>query len=150
MTFPDVKGEPSSPTSEGTPDAASRFVKDQLNKYIKSYRRYARAWSLCFYGFTFGAAALSATAGLLPQIYSNAKNIASLLAVMSSLFTTLIALGRFQEKWRASRLARSAVEQLQIDFGVGRDVNEIADQLKSAIGAQHVGVIGAREEPVQN
>jgi hypothetical protein len=148
MTFPDVERNPSSPTNGGTTDASVRFVKDQLNRYMKSYRKYARAWSLCFYGFTFGAAALSAAAGLLPQIYDNTKNTASLLAVISSLFTTLIAVGRFQEKWRASRLARSAIEQLQIDFGIGRDVNKVADQLKLAINVQHMEIIGAREEKV--
>jgi hypothetical protein len=121
---------------------SSATIPEALAIYYRKYKRSTKGWSFCLYTFLFGAAALSATAGILPQLTS-AKDVASVLAVTAALFNTVSGIGRFDQKWQASRTARAAVEKLHIAMVDPHNSSGVAPQLQQVITDQSAGVIGS-------
>ena len=101
---------------------------------------------LCLYTFVFGAAIMSALAGIIPQFHvSGAKNWATGLGLAASLFTAINGLGRFESKWQASRMARARTEGLQVQV-IGRiPLARVCGELEQIILDQSLEVIGARK-----
>jgi len=128
--------EPSTqPTVEGT-----------LDSYLARYRRSTKLWSSCLYSCLFGAAILSALAGVIPQIHSSGtKDLATALALTASLVTTISGIGRFSQKWEASRMARAHTEALQIQRLGGVSDASICAQLEQIIVSQSLEVVGLRK-----
>jgi hypothetical protein len=120
----------------------SDSIEAAVEAYFQRFKSSTKAWSFCLYTSLFAAAALSAWAGVLPQLDSRAKDIATVLAVTASLINTITAIGRFDQKWQASRKARSDVEKLHIMMLVKKDKSEIGEQLGQIINNQSAGVIG--------
>ena len=65
-----------------------------------------------------------------------------MLAVTASLINTITAIGRFDQKWQASRKARSDVEKLHVMMLVKKDDSGIGEQLAQIISNQSAGVVG--------
>lgn len=114
-----------------------------VEAYFRRFRSSTKAWSFCLYTSLFAAAALSAWAGVLPQLDSGAKDVATVLAVTASLINTITAIGRFDQKWQASRKARADVEKLHVMMLVKKDDVGIGEQLAQIITNQSAGVIGS-------
>lgn len=111
--------------------------------YYKRFRSSTKAWSFCLYSSLFGAAVLSAWAGVLPQLDSNAKDIATVLAVTASLINTITGIGRFDQKWQASRKARAETEALHIAMVENSEQSGFGKQLEQIIINQSAGIIGS-------
>jgi len=121
----------------------SDSITAAIEAYFKRYKSSTKAWSFCLYSSLFGAAALSAWAGILPQLNSHAKNIATVLAVTASLVNTISGIGRFDQKWQASRRARADVEALHIAMLEKKENSGVGEQLEQIIVNQSAGVIGS-------
>lgn len=121
----------------------SDSISAAVEAYFKRYKASTKAWSFCLYTSLFGAAALSAWAGVLPQLDFHAKDIATVLAVTASLVNTITAIGRFDQKWQASRKARAEVEKLHIMMLENKEHSGVGDQLEQIIIDQSAGVIGS-------
>jgi hypothetical protein len=121
----------------------SDSIPAAVEAYFNRYKASTKGWSFCLYASLFGAAALSAWAGVLPQLDSRAKDIATVLAVTASLINTITAIGRFDQKWQASRKARAEVEKLHIMMLENEEHSGVGDQLGQIIINQSAGVIGS-------
>jgi hypothetical protein len=122
-------------------------VDAKLDSYFKKFKRSTKWWSVCLYSSLFGAALLSALAGVIPQLhFSDTKDLATGLALTASLITTLNGLGRFDQKWRASRLARAHTEALQISLIAGEDLLNVCHQLEQIVIDQSQEVAGSRKQ----
>lgn len=95
------------------------------NIVIRTYREYranAARWSGVYFTCLFGAAFLSALAGLvlkleLLQAWPRLRNdFAATAAMLSALLITLSTSGDFQRKWQANRIAAAAMENLAYEL----------------------------------
>jgi hypothetical protein len=118
-------------------------ISEAIKLYYRKYRSSTKWWSFCLYSALFGAAALSAAAGVLPQLSSGTKDIATVLAVSATLINTIQGIGRFDQKWQASRTARAAIEKLNISLTQNGNKSDIAKQLEQIIIEQSAGVMGS-------
>jgi hypothetical protein len=118
-------------------------IKEAVANYFYKYRSSTKWWSFCLYTSLFGAAVLSAWAGILPQLSSNTKDVATVLAVTASLVNTIAGIGRFDQKWQASRTARAATERLNIALLEDQDPTLIGKQLEQIIVNQSAGIVGS-------
>jgi hypothetical protein len=121
----------------------SDSIEDALVRYFLRYRSSTKWWSLCLYSALFGAAALSAAAGILPQLSPSTKDVATVLAVSAALVNTINGIGRFDQKWQASRVARAETERLHILWLENQNAYEVGRQLEQVIIDQSAGVIGS-------
>jgi hypothetical protein len=129
-----------------TREIDARALNQKLESYSIRFRRSTKWWSVCLYSSLFGAALLSALAGVIPQLhFSGTKDLATGLAIAASLITTLNGLGRFDQKWRASRLARAHTEALQISRIGGGDLATICHSLEQIIIDQSQEVAGTQK-----
>jgi len=96
------------------------YVASLLN--YTEYRANSGRWSFAYFGCTFGAAILSAMASVILKLDLLAsrdalrKDLAAISAALAALLITLATMGRFEEKWRANRLAASAMENTAYDL----------------------------------
>ena len=121
-------------------------VDQTLATYLRRFRRSTKRWSFCLYTFVFGAAIMSALAGVIPQFHvSGAKNWATGLGLTASLFTAINGLGRFESKWQASRMARARTEGLQVQVIARTPLIRVCGELEQIILDQSLEVIGARK-----
>ncbi|MEA2337477.1 MAG: hypothetical protein QOE82_1484 [Thermoanaerobaculia bacterium] len=101
------------------------------------YRANTSRWSFAYFGSVFGAAILSAMAGVILKLDVLAKrdafrkDVAAVSAALAALLITLSTMGRFEEKWRANRLAASAMENVAYDLALSdADVPAIIKQMQ--------------------
>jgi hypothetical protein len=121
-------------------------VDQTLAKYLRRFGSSTKKWSFCLYTFVFGAAIMSALAGVIPQLHvSGAKNWATGLGLTASLFTAINGLGRFESKWQASRMARARTEGLQVQVIGQTPLARVCGELEQIILEQSLEVIGARK-----
>ena len=125
----------------------AKTVSEAVTLYYRKYRKSTKWWSFCLYSALFGAAALSAAAGVLPQLSPGAKNLATVLAVSAALINTIHGIGRFDQKWQASRTARAETETLRVSLTQKQDEQALAEQLKQIIMRQSAGVAGSNSTP---
>ena len=121
-------------------------VDRTLAAYLRRFRRSTKRWSFCLYTFVFGAAIMSALAGVIPQFHvSGAKDWATGLGLTASLFTAINGLGRFESKWQASRMARARTEGLQVEVIARTPLAKVCGELEQIVLDQSLEVIGARK-----
>jgi len=125
----------------------SSDIPDAIVRYFNKYRSSTKWWSFCLYSSLFGAAVLSAWAGILPQLNSHTKDVATVLAVTASLINTIAGIGRFDQKWQSSRMARAATERLHIAVLGNEDLSGIGKELQRIIVSQSAGVVGSHAGP---
>lgn len=119
------------------------------------YRSNSSRWSFAYFGCVFGAAILSAMAGVILKLDTLAqhdalrKDVAALSAALAALLITLSTMGRFEEKWRANRLAASAMENTAYDLAQpDADVTAIIKQMQEINRIRDEAVVAKPTEKV--
>jgi hypothetical protein len=135
---------------DAMPDADDR---KKLEVYVagalRAENRWTKLWSLLYHGSAFGAATLSAAAALVLQLQSieiqktSRTDLATALAAISSLIAVISASGAFAVKWRANRITKGTLEQIQIDL-MASDCNlaEVREKLKKMKQVHDAAIVG--------
>lgn len=103
-------------------DERARPVASILSAAHVEYRDNARRWSFVYHTAIFGAAILSALAGLVLKLEyflkddGLKKDLAACLAMIAALFAAVSSSGNFHDKWEANRIAASKIESFAFDL----------------------------------
>src|SRR5262249_18384519 len=127
--------------------------RQELVRYVAAQLReetlWTKLWSAVHHGSTFGAAILSAGAALLLQPKSlhvgdgGRAEAAGALAAAASLIGVISVSGAFAKKWRANRLTKGTLEQLQIDLmNPTCDLAKVRAALKEMKQVHHLAILG--------
>jgi len=124
-----------------------------LDNYIET-RVIAARWSAVYWGFTFGAAALSALAGLILKFESIVKDqavkkdIAAVFSVVAAIMITVSSSGDFQRKWQANRIAASELERIGYELLAksGADSRPYLSSVAQIMHSRNVAIAGSMEE----
>ena len=127
--------------------------RESLVRYVDTELRaetlWTKLWSTVHHGFAFGAAVLSAAAALLLQLKSldlaeaARADAAAALAAIASLVGVISASGGFAKKWRANRITKGTLEQLQIELmDPTCDLGKIRAALKEMKRVHHLAIVG--------
>ena len=117
----------------------------------QEYRSNTVRWSAAYYGCLFGAAFLSACAGVLLKLESLKarlgirNDLAAIMAALASLLITLLTVGSFEEKWRSNRIAASGMENLAYELlksGAAQEKNAILTRIQEINEARNLGIVG--------
>ncbi len=115
------------------------------------YRANAARWSAAYFGCLFGAAFLSACAGVILKLESiNVQqalrnDLAAVMAALAALLITLLTIGSFEEKWRSNRIAASDMENLAYDLlkpGAAKETGAILSHIQKINKARNSGIVG--------
>lgn len=137
--------------SEVLPENLSDLGKLVVTNYTE-YRANAVRWSAVYFGCLFGAAFLSACAGVLLKLEGLKErlglrnDLAAIMAALASLLITLLTVGSFEEKWRSNRIAASGMESLAYDLlksGAAREKDTILTRIQEINKARSYGIVGA-------
>lgn len=118
----------------------------------REYRANAVRWSAVYFGCLFGAAFLSACAGVLLKLeilkerLGLRNDLAAIMAALASLLITLLTVGSFEEKWRSNRIAASGMENLAYDLlksGAAKETDAILTRIQVINEARNYGIVGA-------
>lgn len=115
-------------------------------------RQIASLWSFLYWGFAWGAAVLSALAGLILKLESlgqdekRKKDIAALLTTTAALLVTISTGGDFQRKWQANRTAAAEIERTGYEFleHQGGDGRGYLSQVRDALYQRHMAILGGK------
>jgi hypothetical protein len=119
-------------------------MKVTVNKDLADATLWTKLWSGVHHGFLFGGAILSASAAVLLQIKPEQTLLATVLAGTAALTTTLAASGGFERKWKANRLIKVRLLQLEIDLlNPGVKPDSIRQALKDLYEIRYYGIVGA-------
>jgi len=117
----------------------------------REYRANAARWSGVYFTCVFGAAFLSALAGLvlkleLLQAWPRFRNdFAATAAMVAALLVTLSTSGDFQRKWQANRIAAAAMENLAYELinpHTAADLKAIVAEIQAINDARNKGIVG--------
>jgi hypothetical protein len=115
------------------------------------YRANAARWSGVYCSCVFGAAFLSALAGLvlkleLLQAWPRFRNdFAATAAMLAALLVTLSTSGDFQRKWQANRIAAAAMENLAYELigaKTAAELNAVVAEIQTINDARNKGIVG--------
>ncbi len=115
------------------------------------YRANAARWSGVYFSCLFGAALLSALAGLvlkleLLQAWPRFRNdFAATAAMIAALLITLSTSGDFQRKWQANRIAAAAMENLAYELVNAKSTAEreaVIAEIQAINDARNKGIVG--------
>ncbi|HUP62699.1 MAG TPA: hypothetical protein VNA69_20020 [Thermoanaerobaculia bacterium] len=114
----------------------------------QEYRANTGRWSVAYFGCTFGAAFLSALAGVILKLDMLAdrdklrRDLAAISAAAAALLITLSTTGNFESKWRANRLAASAMESAIYKLAIpGADLPTIMTEIREIHQSQDQAVV---------
>jgi hypothetical protein len=134
----------------GAKDADQSLIASAiLDNYLET-RTNASRWSGIYWGFSFGAAGLSALAALILKLESFLRNegvkkdVAAVLSVCAALLVTVSTSGDFHRKWQANRIAAAELERLGYQFLVQPDVKPRAylSSVATILHTRHVAIVG--------
>ena len=137
------------PLIGGTNADTSLTASAILDNYVET-RANASRWSGIYWGFSFGAAALSALAALILKLESFLKNegvkkdLAAMLSICAALLVTVSTSGDFHRKWQANRIAAAELERLGYQFLVQPDAKPRAylSSVATILHTRHVVIVG--------
>jgi hypothetical protein len=143
-----------------SPLPENSVVKEEKKKgvmnYFEEYKSYTWRWSFAYWGSVFGAAILSALAGILLKLDAlkdkkvlslSQTDISALLAGFAALLITISSAGDFSGKWKANRTAKFRTEQLKNELDSPKLTNEdVTVRLNKIIEDQNNGVINTKDE----
>ncbi len=116
---------------------------------LKSESNWTKLWSAVHHTFIFGAAILSALAALTLQLKSltlqpdTRTDVATGLAALAALIGVISASGGFGKKWRANRITKGTLEQIQIELmDPSCDLSKIISELKEMKRIHHLAIVG--------
>ncbi len=132
---------------------AALVARAILDNYTET-RTNASRWSGIYWGFTFAAAACSATAGLLLKFETLLKDealkkdIAAVLAVGAALLITISTSGDFQRKWQANRTAAAELERTGYELLEHKGENARAHlaSVGQILLRRHMSILGGAEQ----
>lgn len=100
--------------------------REEIVRYViaelRAENMWTKLWSALHHGFTFSAIILSAAAALILQLESvgmedaTRTDVAAVLAAAASLIGIISTSGGFARKWRANRITKGTLEQIQIEL----------------------------------
>lgn len=138
---------------------ADQTERSELRAYVtgalRDEARWTRAWSALHHCFLFGAAILSAAAALTLQLKTlslaeqSRADLATVFAALASLIGVISVSGGFARKWRANRMTKAALEQIEIDLmDPNCDPRKIRALLAEMKRIHHLAIVGD-EEPAK-
>lgn len=151
QTMGGYRGGAISQLLEVLPENLSDLGKLVATNYSE-YRANAVKWSAAYFGCLFGAAFLSACAGVLLKLESLKEclglrnDLAAIMAALASLLITLLTIGSFEKKWRSNRIAASDMENLAYDLlrsGAAEETDAILTRIQKINEARNYGIVGA-------
>jgi hypothetical protein len=131
--------------------AENKIVGEIVIASYSEYRANAARWSGVYFGCLFGAAFLSALAGLiikleLLQAWPRLRNdLAATSAMLAALLITLSTTGDFQRKWHANRTAATAMENLAYHIATVKSRAELdaaIAEIQAINEARNNGIVG--------
>jgi len=116
-------------------------------------RQIASIWSFLYWGFAWGAAALSALAGLVLKVESffpdekRKRDLAALLTVVSAILVTISTGGDFQRKWQANRTASAEIERTGYAFleKNGENPRGFLLEVGNSLEKRHLAILGSSD-----
>lgn len=144
-------------TAENAPLKLDSPQAQMVREKFDQYSTYASRWSGVYWGSVFGAAILSALAGLTVKLDAlkdkklltlSQTDLAALLAGSAALLITISSAGDFAGKWRTNRTAKNRSEQLrnEVFYNPKLTSQEVGIKLNKIIDDQNNGVINAKDE----
>jgi hypothetical protein len=138
---------------------ADQTERSELRAYVvselRNEARWTRAWSALYHCFLYGAAILSAAAALTLQLKTitltegSRADLATGLAALASLIGVISVSGGFARKWRANRMTKAALEQMEIELmDPNCDPGKIRAKLGEMKRIHHLTIVGD-EEPAK-
>jgi len=131
-------------------------LRDYVVSALRDEARWTRAWSALYHFFLFGAAILSAAAALtlqlktIPLVEQSRADLATIFSALASLIGVISVSGGFARKWRANRMTKAALEQIEIELmDPNCDPGKIRSKLAEMKRIHHLAIVGD-EEPAKN
>lgn len=124
---------------------AVRTEKDRLEASIKQWRKERKRgqvfWSAVHHTTLFGSIICSIAAGAVIQM-DGQQTLASTLTAIAAVLTGIASYGKFERKWRSSRLSRSAADCMLVDMASDQpNIEAIREKYKLAIEKHDVEVV---------
>ncbi|KQV52871.1 hypothetical protein ASC95_08720 [Pelomonas sp. Root1217] len=134
-------------------DVDAAIVARAILENHRDTRQIAALWSSLYWGFAWGAAVLSALAGLVLKVESFIpeeklkRDIAALLTVSAALLVTVSTSGDFQRKWQANRTAAAELERTGYAFleRNGEDPRAFLREVGNSLQKRHLAILGTTE-----
>jgi hypothetical protein len=118
-----------------------QFIDLVADKY-RNYQRGQVWWSFLYNGSLF-LAPVGAFLSTVAIFGGASQTLKAIAAAVTTLFTTIAAQGRFQDKWRANRIARSGLEAIRIDLGdPAADLHALRQTFKSIVKTEDLAILG--------
>lgn len=117
-----------------------------IGEKLKHFKRGQVAWSFLYNGALY-MAPVGAFLTTLSASTGGSKATSTFAGGVTTLLTAVAAQGRFQDKWRANRLARSGLEQLQVDLmEPNADLHAVREQFKQIVREEDRAILGPTAE----
>jgi len=130
-----------------TPEERAWLV-DKIEKRKTRYDRGSHWWSVAHHSSLYLAAGFSAASALLLKLDSlrhwhYATDVAATASSVAALLGTIAASGGFERKWRANRISRGRIEELEIDLqNDSADAKSVRERLKAIMAAEDEAIVG--------
>lgn len=128
-------------------DERTRVIQ-YVEKELRGENLWTKLWSLLYHSFVFGASILSALAALTLQLKSISwesavrADIAAGLSAIASVIGVMSVSGGFGQKWRANRVTKGTLEEIQIRLlDPGCDLQKIRTDLQEMKRQHHSAII---------
>jgi hypothetical protein len=129
----------------------NKQLGEMIIRNYHEYRANAVRWSAAYFGCLFGAAFLSALAGLVLkldvlQAWPRLRNdVAASAAMLAALLITLSTTGDFQRKWQANRIAAAGMENLAYELinpHTLAELRAVVAEIQKINEARNRGIVG--------
>ena len=133
------------------------IVANAIAENHRETRDIAALWSSRYWGFAWGAAILSALAGLVLKVEpflpdeKLKKDIAASLTVSAALMVTISTSGDLQRKWQANRTASAEIERTGYAFleRNGEEPKSFLRGVGNSLQKRHLAILGtSKSRPV--
>lgn len=136
-------------------DADKALVAAAIWSNYEEARENAWTWSGAYFGCSFVAVALSATAGLILKFEffiekeELKKDLAAIFSVLAAVLITISTSGDFQRKWQANRVAAAELERVGyrlLEDSAGAPRHYLAAVSKT-LHDRHLAIVGLKADP---
>jgi hypothetical protein len=122
-----------------------RELQQRVQEQIKHFQRGHRYWSAGYHAALYGAP-VSAFVTTLSALTSYSSATSKVAAAVTTVLSVLAAQGRFQDKWRANRLARNEMQQLDADLlDPHSDLASLTDRYKTILKTEDAAILGPQD-----
>jgi hypothetical protein len=135
----DAGAEPEQPAVD---EVWRKELQQRVLEQVGHFRRGHRYWSAGYHVALYGAP-ISAFVTTLSALTSYSSITSKVAAAVTTILSALAAQGRFQDKWRANRLARDQMQQLDADLiNPYSDLSSITDRYKTILQIEDSAILG--------